>query len=263
MAGLAKTSKFMLSTATVMVGPPADVFELTPANHSIGLVKNVQVNTEPTFVELMQGVNNQLVYSVNTEMPVTVSCEVYEYTARNLAYAAQLDASGVGFDNDTTVAFPITTQLTDASTAIALGGTDTMPAAGDWLVLQDGTSDLICVVVAGTVTSRSIAIASGSLPTGVTWPVATTKVYKVKNIPIGSTDTPNFFGVKIVGKFPEKSEPITMVFPKVRITRGLSLSFVNDNFANMPFEFKPFALLPTDTQYANFTGNVTGRIFTR
>jgi hypothetical protein len=98
MPGESKTTEFLLSQATIMVGPQAKVFELTPALHGIGLVKNVQVTADIGFVELTQGLANQTVSSVNNMINTKISAEVYEYTARNLAYGAGLDASGSGFD---------------------------------------------------------------------------------------------------------------------------------------------------------------------
>ena len=40
MAGEAKTDSFMLGAATVMIGAMADLYDLNPTDHSIGLVKN-------------------------------------------------------------------------------------------------------------------------------------------------------------------------------------------------------------------------------
>lgn len=61
MAGEAKSTSFVLGTATVMIGPRADVFELTPEEHSIGLVKNFTLSGDPSYLDLTHGVRNTIV----------------------------------------------------------------------------------------------------------------------------------------------------------------------------------------------------------
>ena len=76
MAGEALTSKFMLGTATLMLGPVADLFDLNVAEHSVGLAKNVTMKSTPGFIELTQGVKNNTVYSVMNSNKVMVNAEV-------------------------------------------------------------------------------------------------------------------------------------------------------------------------------------------
>lgn len=257
MSGEAKTSKFLLADATVMVGPRADVFELTPALHSLGLAKRVQANAEPQWAELTQGISKQVVFSVNTGINSTVSAEIYEYTARNLAYGAGIDASGVSYDEFTTT-FALASQLTDASSTIPLAtGAGASFTVGDFLVLQKDESDLVCVIKVGSVATDTITPAAGyGLPTGVTWPVATTRVFRVRNpLKVGTQNDDGLLGVKIVGVMPDNQRPMTLIFPKARIQKGLNVAFQEEDFANMMFEFKPYALLPADTFYADFAGN--------
>ena len=94
MPGLATSDEFFLSTATVMIGPQADLMELNVAEHSLGLVKNFSMQSDPTLVELTQGIRNQRVATMVTGTGLKTSWEMYEYTAENLAYAAGLDATG-------------------------------------------------------------------------------------------------------------------------------------------------------------------------
>lgn len=257
MSGLAKTSQFLLATATVMIGKPEDVFELTPAAHSVGLVKNVQMTNEPTFTELMQGLTSEIVYSVNTNNNVTLSFEVYEYTARNMAYAAGIEASGPGFD-PSTLEFALASEVAPNATSITVAPVG-MPAgafaAGDWVLLQAGTSDLMFAARVATVAAAGLelTLASGFvLPANVTWTVAGTRVFKVRPIKVGTQPNDSLVGIKIAGILPERSEPVTIIFPKCRIQRGLTMSFQNENFSNMPFEVRPYSLLPTDPFYADF-----------
>jgi len=268
MPGLAKTSQFLLATATIMVGPQADVFALTSDDHSIGLVKNVQAQAQPRYTELMQGVTNQTVYSVNTEMPVTVSAEVYEYTARNLAYAAGIEASGAGYDPNT-LTFDIDANVTDASVSLVVDQVADLDeiVLGDWLLLSQGEgSDNIWAFKAGTVTpaTQTVAFAAGfAPPDGMTFTAGVAKLYKVHGIGIGTQATAGHVGVKVVGILPEENEPVTLIYPKCRITNGLSLAFQTENFSNMPFEFKPYALLPTDPFYSALGPNQSALMLRR
>jgi hypothetical protein len=267
MSGEARSSEFLLSTATVMIGPRDKVMELTPELHSLGLAKNVQVTTEPQFVSLTQGVEAIEVASVNVSNPARISCEVYEYTARNLAYGAGIDASGADFN-------PITTQAALASPVADGGSTLTLATGsvaangivvGSFLTIQDtNVGDKVHVGKVGSISGEVITLASGyAMPTGMAFAVATTAVFRVRNIKVGSQLKRPLFGAKLVGTLPESGEPITLIFPKVRITRGLGLSFQNENFANMPFEFMPQALLPADAYYADFGGTKSFSVLKR
>lgn len=265
--GTAKTAQFLLTTATLMLGTTADVFELQPSTHSLGLVKNVRATTDPRFTELMQGVGNQVVYSVNTEMNSTIQAEVYEFTARNLAYAAGLDGAAAGFATMATVE-AISSAVTAVSTAVIVAGTGNLSgwAAGDWGILQNAMTEEMWAFKVGTVDAadRELNIAAGwTPPDNVTWATTTTRLLKVNALKIGTEDTNRTWGVKIIGTLPESGEPVQMVFPKVKITKGLDLAFQQDNFANMPFEFRPYNLLPSDPFYSEFGANKHGMVLRR
>ena len=73
MAGLAKTDAFMLGDATVMIGAMADLLTLNTVEHSIGLVKEFMVKSEPGYTELTQGVKNTVVASVMTSNKVSAT----------------------------------------------------------------------------------------------------------------------------------------------------------------------------------------------
>lgn len=90
-AGSAKTNKFNLGAATVMIGPRDQVLDFTPEKNSIGLVKNFSFTSNDQYLDLTQGVRNSVVYSVKTGSEITASMEVYEYTSKNLAYALGLE----------------------------------------------------------------------------------------------------------------------------------------------------------------------------
>ena len=261
----ARTSDFLLSTATLMVGPRDKVMELTPEKHSLGLIKNVQVGTEPQFVSLTQGVEAVEVASVNVANPAKLSGEVYEFTARNFAYGAGIDAGGVNFD-------PITEQyslgavISNGGATITVGtGEGADFAIGEFFLIQDtDQEDRVHVGKVASKASDVLTLASDyTMPTGTTYAVATTVIYRVRNIKVGSQLKRPLYGIKLVGTLPESGEPITAIFPKVRITRGLSLAFSNENFSNMPFEFMPQALLPTDPYYSDYGGKKTFSLLKR
>jgi len=112
MAGEAKTNAFMLGSATVMLGPQADLFTLAPSTHSIGLVKNFTTSSEPQYTDLTQGVKNTIVYSVMTSNRIRAQMEVYEYTSKNIAYALGLNGSAL-------TAISASTTTTAATAAVA------------------------------------------------------------------------------------------------------------------------------------------------
>lgn len=255
MPGLAQTDQFLLSTGTVMIGPSSKVMELTPALHSVGLVKNVQTVADPQFVDLMQGVDNQLVYSVNTNNQVRVSMEVYEYTKRNLAYALGLDASGAAYDASSDE-YTLNTAITTGGASVVLGsGEGADFAAGDFVVIQERGSDKLHVGKVASIATDTLTLATGYvMPSTMTFATATTVIYKVKAMSIGANNDVPALGAKVVGLLPQGKKPVTIIFPKIRITRGFSLSFQSDQFSNLPFEFVPFSPLPTDPFYADFAG---------
>jgi hypothetical protein len=118
MAGTARTDDFMLGAATVMIGPMADLMDLMPEKHSIGMVKNFKIAGDPQYTSLTQGVKSTLVASVLTSNIVTASMEVYEYTIANLNYALGLNghaADPTSFVATTAAAAATTVQFEDVS----------------------------------------------------------------------------------------------------------------------------------------------------
>jgi hypothetical protein len=251
MAGEAKSNKFMLGTATVMVGAQSDLFNLNPTDHSIGLVKNFTISGQPSYTELTQGVKNSVVYSVMTGNPVTATMEVYEHTAKNLAYGLGLDGSAMA---PTTVA-----TTTNADVAANVAGTKLIPCAavtgflvGDWIqALPVGPTDKVLVAkiksidaTAKTITVQddhgfSYALASGSL------------VKKVNVVGIGSKSDQPFLSAKIVGNLADGT-PVALLIPKIRVTGGFTLAFKSDSFGNLPYKFQPYDLTQADPFYDTF-----------
>lgn len=251
MSGSAKTTQVLLSTATVMVGPMADLLRLNPLEHSIGLVKNVTITSDPEFRELTQGILNDVVMSVKVADGSRIAMETYEYTLRNFAYAAGLDGSAVTYD-PITQTYPTT--VAPATTTVTLAAAP-VPAivAGDFIYIQAGTTDQVHVAKVASITGGVITLAAPwAIPVGMTFPIGS-RVGKVRAIDIGAQTPTVNLAAKITGFIdPTKMQPVTIMFPKIRITRGFNIAFSTENYGNMPFEFMPYAQIPTDPMFAEF-----------
>lgn len=266
MAGNAKTKNFMLSTATVMIGAPADLHKLNPVDHSIGLVKNFQMTSDPTFVELTQGLKNSVVMSVKNSDGVKASMEVYEYTVRNLGYAAGLDASGVSFDQAEDIWLAAGAYQTAGKTITVSTDISSKVAVGDYVFLQNGLDDKVHIAKLATVAfatgTTTLTIAAGYEPAATAaFPIGT-RIGKVKRIDIGASDVQPEFAAKIVGLLPKDNAPFTILLPKIKITKGLGIAFQSDNFGNLPFEITPFAGVSTDPFFSEY-GSAAGVLFAR
>jgi hypothetical protein len=251
MAGEAKTQKFALGTATVMLGPQADLFNLNPDEHSIGLVKNFTISGAPAYTDLTQGVKNTIVYSVMTGNPVTATMEVYEHTPKTFAYSLGLDGSTI---SATAVS---TTTNTDVPANVA--GTKLLPVAsptgfvaGDWIMAQAiGSTDnlLIASVKEIDATAKTITIQdeqsfSFELPAG-------SVVKKLNVLGIGSKADQPFLSAKVVGNLAD-GQAVALLIPKIRITAGFTVAFRTDAFGNLPYKFQPYDLVDTDPFFDTF-----------
>lgn len=154
-AGSAKTEMFNLGAATVMIGPKEKVLDLTPEEHSIGLVKNFTFTSSAQNLELTQGVRNTVVYSVRTGMDNSISMEVYEYTAKNLAYALGLEGYELVEGATMSLATAVTSAMsTTTITAIApSGATQDDIVVGDYVTIQGNKSSNEDLVFIGKVAS--------------------------------------------------------------------------------------------------------------
>ncbi|BCJ91780.1 hypothetical protein IZ6_25150 [Terrihabitans soli] len=255
MAGTARTDSFLLANATVMVGPMADLHKLQPDKHSLGLVKRFVVTADPTFVELTQGITNDVVMSVKNSHGLKASFEGYEFTSRNLAYAAGLDASGATFENASTI-LPLDAEVDSSDTTFVVNGDlDAEIDVGEFVYIQEA-DDKVHVVKASSVAlntgKTTIGIATGfSVPTGVTF-AAGSKVAKANKVEIGGSVVQATLAAKVVGTLPKDGSPVVLLFPKIKITKGFSVSFDTENFSNLPFEFTPYAGVPGDPFYSTY-----------
>lgn len=255
MAGTAKTSKFMLSSATLMIGSMASLYDLNPSTHSVGLVKNFQITSDPTFTDLTQGSKNTVVYSALTGSPVKGQAEVYEYTAQNLSYALSLDGSGVS--TDITTAKALTAAITSGVSTIALNNVTGL-VVGKYIMIYDTTvDDAVLVRKITNIVSLNVTV---DQPINSAWAIATTAVKQVNAMDLGSTVDQPFLSAAATGKLADGT-PMAIRMPKVRITKGFTLAFNSSEYANLPFEMELIDMLPTDTFYSDFT-NRKAALFT-
>lgn len=254
MAGLALTDNFLLSTATVMLGNQSELNDLNPADHSIGLVKNFTISSEPSYTELMQGVKGDIVWSEMTANPVRASMEVFEYTAANLAYATGQDGGSFTTQTvNTTVSTGV--PASPAQNTLVVASAAGITTGKTILIDKNGNDDFVIRKVTNVSTNTLTldadlpAIASG------------TKVYVVNPIDLGSKTNQPFFAAKIAGKL-VNGERVVALLPKIRITKGFNLAFITNDYGNLPFEFSVYDLVATDPAYAQFgSGNAKGRIY--
>jgi hypothetical protein len=256
--GLAKSNSFMLGTASVLIGPQADLFNLVPANHSIGLVKNFNISAEPSYIELTQGVKNTIVMSVLNSNPVRASMEAYEYTAQNLAYGLGLDGSD--YDTQTDASTVGTEVVGDGTVVIIPVASAAGMAQGDYIMIPYGTNDdKVLIRKIASISMNNVTV-DLPIPTGVT--LAVGKAVKVvAAVDIGSKTEQPFLSAQVVGAFADGKE-VTILIPKLRIVKGFSMGFQSDNYGNLPFEFTVYDLVDSDPHFAAFNG-AQARIFTR
>lgn len=255
------TTQFNIGISTVMVGPMEEVLRLTPdgemgANHSIGLIKNFSLSSETSEVTLTQGLRNTQVDSQVTGVTTQLTMEVYEYTAKNLAYAAQLKGEDFNLTGTYELASPVTggtsaTSITLAGAADHFG--DFQP--GTIVAIQSTSDKKYDKVYLAQISTAPTAPAEGDTDVSLTlttaipadWSFAKgDKVFVVNMIPVGSDEAQPYYGVKIVGVLPNGNEPVTIVCPKAKVTAGFTLGFTTDNYGNMPFQITPYDLTADD-----------------
>lgn len=253
MAGEARSIDFLVGTATIMLGLPADLRDFRPETHSIGLVKNVKLMAEATYIELTQGIRNSVVHSIKTGEPVRASSEVYEFNAANWSYA-------LGFSGYNIINTELETTVTTAVAASSLG-TDTFDVAsatsyivGDYVMVQVGYDDVviprrITATTATTITLdapiKNVAVSIGS------------KIRRCLVVPVGRKSEQPFLAAKIVGSMADGRE-IAIEIPKLRVTKGFDVTFQTSDYANMPFEYTVYDQVPSDPQYARFKDEFDG-----
>lgn len=240
----------MLGTASISIGPMAELQSLGVAE-SLGLAKNVALKSTPKFTDLSQGVQNTLVASVMTGNDLEVTGEIYEYTAKNLAYS-------LGLDGSTFIQAASSTTLTAATALLSLVLAVTSATgitAGDWVSVHANALEQIFIRKVVSVTLLDVTVSSGFpvvIPVGA-------KVQVVDMVPAGSRLPQPYLACKIIGQIADGSW-ITILLGKVRVTSGISLAFKTDGFDSIPFKLTVFDLVSTDPNLGLFTDATTGDV---
>lgn len=259
MSASVKENAFLLGEATLMIedfGSATSVFELTPSDHSIGMVRNVSLGQDADSVELRKGIMQNLIDSKKSNVRTTLTAEVFEFTAQNLLYSQSVNKAAVPVKRGklkTTVTGPQATIVVvsdpipgQASSGITAIGD--IPNGATLMVQIDGLdNDLVLpvrVTAATTMTGSDFTV-TAAVPTGFTFPSGS-KVWVVNEVPVGSTAEQDFFKVKIVGTLSNYQRPVVCVFPKVKIRKGFQITFDETNYGNMPFEFDPYFLTASE-----------------
>jgi len=272
------TNQFNIGISTLMIGPMDKVLELTPEEHSIGLIKNFTITAETNEVTLTQGIRNTQVDSQVTGNTIQMTTEVYEYTAKNIAYAAQLAGENFSLTGNYKLKTAVTGGV--SATTVVLkevpASAQADLSAGDTIALQCTSTKDYDKIWLGKVASAptwtadsqdenigdlSITL-TAAIPSG--WEFAAgDSVFYVNLIPVGSDEPQPYYGVKIVGILPNGNEPFTIICPKAKITGGFNISFTTDNYGNMPFQLTPYDMTKADyvkypalkTAFKNYTAN--------
>lgn len=260
-----KTNAFMLSSATLMIAPAfeEDVFALTPAAHSVGMVRDVAVPVESSQIELRNGIAQVLVDSKRTNVTASINATVMEFSASNLLYASSLIGSGPvavkrgelttkAEGEDESLVLKSNPVPGDSGSAITAIGD--IPSGSTILIQRPGSENdyVFPTKSSGAATngtgSYTVPIAGNyAIPTGMEFPVGSL-VWIVTPVAVGSVDADDLYGVKITGTLSNFSKPVTAVFPKVRMVQGFNLSYTESEYGGMPWNMQPLLLsLPEAT----------------
>lgn len=253
-----KTSAFMLSSATVMIGKAFvdDVFALTPALHSVGMASEVSIGVDSSANDLLNGVSQSTVASKRTGVQTNISGNVFEMTAQNFMRSQAMSGqagpvrrgiltanANAGALSLTLVSDPIPAEGTTALTSV-----NDIPA-GSTILLQrrDGETDYVFP----TKTSGPATLSSGTftvpiaapygIPTGMSF-AAGARVWVVTPVPVGNMDADDLFCVKVTGILSAYDRPVTYVAPKVRMIQGFQISYNETQYSSMPWQMRALLL---------------------
>ncbi len=258
MAADTKTNAYLLGNATLMMCPfGEDPFAMTPADHSIGMVKNIAMNVESDTIELRNGIQQVLVDSQKSNVRTTLSAEVYEFSAKNLLLGLSMNKATSAPKRGklkTAVSGSATSTITVLTNPLPGDPTSGISAAGDipsgaTILIQraNGEDDYVFPVRTTAATSGTGGefTVTAAIPAGVTFAAGDT-VWVVNEVPIGDQADQDFFSLKIAGTLSNYDKPVVMIIPKVKVIRGFQINFSETDYGNMPFEFTPYYLNSTE-----------------
>lgn len=254
-------SAFSLSAATIMIGQAFtdDVFSLTPAAHSVGMVSEVSVGLDSQITELLNGVQQVTVDAKRTGVSGSITGNVYEFTAQNFMRSQAMAGTAGAIKRGTlsTAAAAAAVSLSIASDPIP-GETGTgitvvgdIPS-GSTILLQriNGEQDFVFPTKSTAAATGTgpfvVAIAAPyAIPTGMSFAIGD-RAWIVPPIGVGDMDADALFCVKIAGTLTNYDRPVVYVAPKVRMVRGFQLSYNETAYGSMPWEMKPLIMSTTE-----------------
>lgn len=265
---MVKKNAFMLSSAVLMLDKFGNtpVFDLTPAQHSVGLSKEIAVTLDASSIDLTSGITQAIVDTARTNVQASISGSVQEYSAENfmrslglsgaakIALRGKLKTAAAGG----AVSLTLNDNPVPGDASTTLGATAAVIKAGDTLLIQDpDTPELVFPTRASAASTyatgdHTVPIAAPyAIPAGMTFPVGAI-VWVVSEMAVGSTDQTDLFSVKIVGTLSQFNKPVVFVAPKVQITKGFNLAFTETEYGAMPWEMRPMLLAASEA-----TGRLT------
>ena len=256
-----KKSAFMLSSATVMMAPAfsTDVYSLTPEDHSVGMVKEVAIPLESSQIQLTNGVSQATVASRRTSVQPSISFTSYEFTAQNVARSLAMSGTLGAMKRGvlTTAAAAAATELVLGSSPVpgeagsAITALGDIPAGSTLLVQRPSPSqDYVFPTkssgaATGAASPWTVPIAANyAIPAGMSFPIGSL-VWVVPALR-PNIDQDDLFCVKVTGTLDSYDRPVTVVLPKVRVSRGFNLSFTETEYGGMPWELMPLLMSATE-----------------
>lgn len=273
-------SAFSLSSATVMMAPAltTDVFSLTPALHSVGMVSEFNVSVESSINELMNGVAQATVDAKRTNIKPSITGNVYEMTAQNVMRAMALSGTPSAIRRgvasaaiaSAAVSVSVTSDPIPGEASSAITGVGDVPSGSTILIQRvGGETDYVFPtkttgVATGTGPYTLPIAAPYAIPAGLTFP-AGSRVWVIPATGVGPIDADDLFGVKITGTLSNFDRPVTAVFPKVRMVKGFQISFNETQYGSMPWEMQPLLLSAGEvaslTRGADFGTKAPGLVY--
>lgn len=247
--GTALGDGFVLNEATLMIGPLGSAMDLTEAEHSLGLFKNLAITNDKTYQPLNQGVRQDTVAQVLTNDAWTFAGNGYEYNPRTIMYA--LGQAGYTAD-------PLAKRVKATITAPAAVAEDSITVdvatgivVGDWIVISPagGSSDGMAYNVK-SITTDKITL-DRKLVTAIAIGDKVVKSTLILTNDQDSCSGANYYSAKIVSA-DIQCNPIVIIAHKIQVTSGLNLAFGVSDYSNMGFQATPMALTRKDAGYADY-----------
>lgn len=271
-----KSSAFLLTSATVMIGAYGvdDVFGLTPALHSVGMVKNVKISMSSSEIELLNGIQQNRVDSQKSGVKLGVMFEGYEFSAKNMRYALGISGTSIQYKRGaltgavaaaaTTISFTSAPVLGEAASGMTL--ITEVPSGSTLLIQSAANPDLVFPVkttAAATLTTGTFSVAITAVPAGMSFGIGDT-IWVANTLSLGDTAPLDYFNMKVAGVLSSNNKPVVAIFPKIKIVKGFDLNMSETAYGNMPFEISPYFLTSAEVsgRLSEIGTSAQGKLYT-